>query len=232
MKSLWQATWLCIILAGCAPSADDENGGGGSNGGPATGTATTTTGNDPLPEGQTEPQVPEESESAESTDSEETGEASSSDVSLQQLDWDGVMGLVGAHDGKVVVVDLWSLSCEPCIVEFPHLVALAEQYPEQVACISVATDYQGLANRPLSHYEPRVLEFLLGQNASNVENVLCTTPKPEFFAELEIGSEPAIYVFDQSGTPTLFTGLQADDTEVSYERHVIPHIESLLAGSQ
>lgn len=208
---------LPVLLLGC-PSGDD--GADSPNGGASSGQSTTSTTNPPVPPGQSEPVVPD--------DASDAGTREMGEITLKQLDWAGVMSLVEANHGKVVVVDLWSLSCEPCIIEFPNLVTLAHEHPEEVVCISVATDYQGLANRPLSHYEPRVLEFLQSQNA-DIENVLCTVPKPEFFAELEIGSEPAIYVFNQAGESELFTGLQDDDTEISYERHVIPHVEGLLA---
>jgi thiol-disulfide isomerase/thioredoxin len=211
---------------GC-PAESDSNNSEPTSGGGSTDT-TPDVDQDPVPSGQSEPETSEngDAEANGDTDAEATGE--SSDVSLMELDWEGVKGLVESHQGKVVVVDLWSLGCEPCLIEFPKLVALSRQYPDQVACISVATDYQGLANRPLSHYHPKVLEFLQQQNAQ-FENVLCTTPKPEFFESLEVFSEPAIFVFNQNGEQAaLFTGLQDDDTEVSYERHVVPFVESLL----
>lgn len=214
---------LCVALAGC-PTESESTTDPAATG--TTGTAPTTeTQNTPAPPGQSEPEVDDDATETEGAGT--SGE--SAEVSLQELDWDGVLALVANHPGKVVIVDLWSLSCEPCLVEFPNLVTLSREHPDQVACISVATDYQGLANRPLSFYQPKVLEFLQGQGAE-FENVLCTTPKPDFFDTLQLGSEPAIFVFNQEGEQVaLFTGLQDDDTEVSYERHVIPFVEGLLA---
>ncbi len=223
---------LSVVLLGC-PEDSDSTSGDLSSGGETT-ESTAEVENEPVPPGQTEPQVPNggEGESTDAPDSDAEGGNGAADVSLQELDWDGVLALVANHHGKVVVVDLWSLSCEPCLIEFPNLVTISRDHPDDVACISVATDYQGLASRPLSFYQPKVLEFLEGQDAQ-FENVLCTTPKPEFFTALMLGSEPAIFVFNQAGEQAaLFTSLQEDGTEVSYERHVIPFVESLLAGGQ
>ena len=48
---------------------------------------------------------------------------------------------VAAHKGKVVVVDVWSTTCIPCMKEFPHLVALHKQHgADKLACLSVSTD--------------------------------------------------------------------------------------------
>lgn len=161
----------------------------------------------------------------------ESSEASS-EVTVQQLDWDGVQSLVETHRGKVVVIDLWSLSCPPCLAEFPNLVALSQQYPEEVACISVSTDYQGLANRPLDYYEPRVLDFLTDKGAT-FENVLCTVPKFDLFEQIDINSEPTIIVYNQAGEEAMvFTGPQENDSELSYEQHIVPFVEGLLTEAE
>ena len=44
-------------------------------------------------------------------------------VEVEILDWKGVEKWIASQKGKVVVVDMWSLSCEPCRREFPNLVS-------------------------------------------------------------------------------------------------------------
>src|SRR5690606_35455016 len=96
---------------------------------PQTGTATTPTdgqeSSEPgmAPAGQTEP------------DENEPGEV---DVTI--LDWEGTQALVRQQRGRVVVMDLWSTFCPPCIAEFPNLVALHREQGDRVACISVPVD--------------------------------------------------------------------------------------------
>ena len=50
--------------------------------------------------------------------------AAKAKVTLQIVDWDETLMLVAAHKGKVVVLDAWSTSCQPCMKEFPNLVKL------------------------------------------------------------------------------------------------------------
>ncbi|RLT04703.1 MAG: hypothetical protein DWI21_13930, partial [Planctomycetota bacterium] len=37
-------------------------------------------------------------------------------VTLDIKNWDETLALVAEHKGKVVVLDLWSTSCDPCMV--------------------------------------------------------------------------------------------------------------------
>ena len=58
--------------------------------------------------------------------------------------WDEVQQMVAAHEGKVVVLDLWSTWCIPCKKEFPHLVEIHEGFPADVACISVSLNQRAM----------------------------------------------------------------------------------------
>ncbi len=53
---------------------------------------------------------------------------SSDDVRLQTLDYDGLQKLIASKQGKVVVLDVWSTGCPPCMKSFPDLVALQRKY--------------------------------------------------------------------------------------------------------
>ena len=55
--------------------------------------------------------------------------------------------------GKITVVDLWSLSCEPCLKEFPGLVRLHQEHGETITCVGVDLDYVGRKTRPPEYYE-------------------------------------------------------------------------------
>jgi len=103
---------------------------------------------------------------------------------------------VANHPGKVVVMDGWSTSCEPCIKEFPNLVALDRDHGDKVACISLSFDYEGLG-KPEAQRE-KVLEFLSSQKAT-FENLLSSDASDELFAKFKLPSIPTVWVYDQQG---------------------------------
>lgn len=46
------------------------------------------------------------------------------------------------HIGKAVVVDFWATWCAPCRITMPHLQALAERYPDQLAILAISLDQE------------------------------------------------------------------------------------------
>ena len=127
-------------------------------------------------------------------------EEPAAEVPLVVLDYEGLMALIESHQGTVVVVDVWSTSCPPCLREFPNLVDLSEAYEEtDVACISVSVDYTGASNRTPEDYRERVMRVLTGFGAT-FENVLASEGSDEMLAKLGVVAPPAVYVYDRSGT--------------------------------
>jgi thiol-disulfide isomerase/thioredoxin len=113
------------------------------------------------------------------------------------LTYDEIQQLIASHKGKVVVMDCWSTSCEPCVREFPHLVELHKQYgPDKVACISLSFDYEGLG-KP-EDVVPVVQEFLTKQGAA-FDNVLCQEDSETLYKKMNLASVPAVYVYRPDG---------------------------------
>ena len=73
--------------------------------------------------------------------------------------WDEIQ-TVAKTSGRITVVDLWSLACEPCLKEFPGLVHLHKTLGSSVQCIAVDMDFDGRKSRPPEHYEQQVIDFL------------------------------------------------------------------------
>ncbi len=145
------------------------------------------------------------------------------EVKVEIADWAGVQKWIAAQKGKVVVVDMWSLSCEPCRREFPHLVQLHNEQGDKVACLSVSTDYAGIKSKPPAFYEPKVLEFLTSQRAT-CKNILCSVESDELFEQLDLASIPAVYVYGKNGQlAKRFAG-----EEVHYDKEVLPLVQQLL----
>ena len=167
---------------------------------------------------------PEASEDKQSES--ENASAAKGDVELKTLNWDQTQEIVAKHRGKVVVLDLWSNHCLPCMQEFPNLVKLQAKYPNKVKCISFNMDYQG-NGKPEKNRE-FVMTFLKAQNAT-LTNVMSNVADEKLYDTLKLGSLPAIYVYDQDGeVAKRFDANSAGD--FTYEDDVIPLVNKLLAA--
>ena len=151
-------------------------------------------------------------------------------VSLDIKNWDETLELVAQHKGKVVVLDVWSTSCDPCMVEFPHLVELHKQHGEKLVCMSASCDYAGIKSKPPESYRERVLAFLTKQNAT-FTNVLLNVEADALFEKLELASIPAVYVFGTDGkVAKRFDNDNAKPGEdFTYTKDVVPFVEKLLS---
>lgn len=125
--------------------------------------------------------------------------AAAAEVTVDIASWEETQKRVAAHKGKIVVLDAWSTSCQPCMKEFPHLVELHKRLASKgVVCMSMSCDYAGIKNKPPEFYKERVLKFLTKQEAT-FENILCNVPSDELFDAMKLSSIPAVYVFGRDG---------------------------------
>jgi len=151
------------------------------------------------------------------------------DVSLTQATWEEVLEAAKSHPGKIVVLDIWSTSCQPCLREFPHLVEISEKYTDHVVCLSCSTDYIGISSKPPEYYEKQVRKFLSAQNAK-FDNYLCTEPADELFQKIDLASIPAVYIFGSDGelVERFDNDEQKYGDEFTYQEHILPKLKSLL----
>lgn len=151
-------------------------------------------------------------------------------VALDIKNWDETLELVAKQKGKVVVLDVWSTSCDPCMVEFPHLVELHKKHGEKLVCMSASCDYAGIKSKPPESYRDRVLEFLTKQNAT-FTNVLLNVDSDALFEKIELASIPAVYVFGSDGkVAKRFDNDNAKPGEdFTYAKDIVPFVEKLLS---
>lgn len=124
-------------------------------------------------------------------------QATPPEVTLQLKNYEEFQQLVASKKGKVVVVDAWSTYCEPCMREFPGLVALHKKYgPDKIACISLCANFAGLGKPEEEIAEP--LKFLKSQEAT-FDNVFSTVPDDKLYKLLQIATVPTIMVYDRDG---------------------------------
>jgi thiol-disulfide isomerase/thioredoxin len=149
---------------------------------------------------------------------------------VEILSWDQLQKRREAFRGKVVVLDVWSTYCDPCVREFPNLVALQKQFGDKVRCISFDTDYSGAVREPPESFRKLVLDFLTKRRASGLLNVISSDPSEDFYNKIHLGGPPAVFVYDQSGKLVKrFDNSQTPKTpEFSYHHDVVPLVEKLL----
>ena len=149
--------------------------------------------------------------------------------------WEQTQEYIAKQTGKIVVLDAWSTSCPPCLKEFPHLVALQKKYPEKVVCISFNLDYYGAENLPPEAASDRILAFLAKQK-SELHNVISSTADEDFYDAVGgLASIPAIFVYAADGKlKKRFDNdrLEYGEDGFTYQQHVIPLIEKLLAEAK
>ncbi len=149
---------------------------------------------------------------------------------LAVTSWDETQKRLAAHSGKVVVLDLWSTWCVPCVREFPNLVKLQRDHADDVVCLGVNLDYSGAAGETPESFRPAVSEFLTKHGAT-FENVICSDAADEVFRRQKLGSIPAVLVYGPDGQ--LSKRFDNDDSlygdeGFTYEKHIAPWVERLL----
>ena len=150
-------------------------------------------------------------------------------VELSKASIADLEALIKSKVGKVVVVDFWSTSCEPCVKEFPGLVALHQKYgPDKLACVSFSVDFYGVGSP--DDFRDDVLKFLRSQGAT-FDNLLSSDASDQVFKELEFDAPPAVYVFNQAGEAKRFDNSDRAKPPFTYERDVAPYVAQLLGGA-
>jgi thiol-disulfide isomerase/thioredoxin len=200
----WLAALWILAIGGCAQSA-------GTNGSPAPA---------PAPNSVAVP----------ARHSETAAPSPPAAAAVEILNWEQTQKRREKLLGKVVVLDVWSTFCQPCVREFPNLVKLQERFGgEKVACISFNTDYTGAKDEPPESFRDKVLAFLTTQKA-HFFNVLSRDPNEEFFDKIRLGGPPAVFVYDRQGKLVKrFDNSQVPKTpEFTYKADVVPLVERLL----
>lgn len=149
-------------------------------------------------------------------------------VTLKVASWGDAKKIISEQKGKIVVVDLWSTGCQPCVKEFPHLVKLQASHPKEVVCISFNTNYIGVGE-PEDERED-VLKFLTKQKA-NLINLLSSEEDEVLYKRVGIASIPVVQVYDRSGKLAKQFDNEKDEyggDGFTYEKHITPYVNKLV----
>ncbi|WP_105353956.1 TlpA family protein disulfide reductase [Blastopirellula marina] len=128
--------------------------------------------------------------------------AESTEVTTKVMDYAGIQMLIESYRGKVVVVDIWSTQCPPCIKELPGLVALDKSYSDSdVKCITVSLDYGGVTGETPEGYQAPdgdLMKILTGIGVT-CDNIIAADDSETILKKLQLGAPPAVYVYGRDG---------------------------------
>lgn len=149
-------------------------------------------------------------------------------IPLEVASWDKTKEIIAGYKGKVVVLDLWSTWCEPCVREFPGLVELQKKFPNDVVCVSLNTNYIGTGSPEDERDE--ILGFLT-KNKATIRNLISSDADEELYKKVGIASIPVAQVYDRDGK--LVKQFDNEKNEYgekgfSYEEHITPLVKSLV----
>lgn len=154
------------------------------------------------------------------------GDDQAPSVAVDVAPWEEILAKAKSS-GKPTVVDVWSLACEPCMKEFPGLVALHKQYGEALACISVNVDFDGRRTHPPEGYSTNVKRFL-SFNDAQFDNYICSTANDLVFEALDIPSIPAVLLLDSEGNEVARFVDVGETRGFTYEKNIAPAVADLL----
>ncbi len=150
-------------------------------------------------------------------------------VEAKIASWKETEEFIKSQKGKIVVLDIWSTFCPPCLREYPHLVALQKKYPQRVVCISFNVNYSGIEEEPPESHSKEILDFLV-KKKSNLVNIISSTPDEQFYEATDITSIPVVYVYNTDGTihKVFQESKEYGDDGFSYEKHITPLVDKLV----
>jgi thiol-disulfide isomerase/thioredoxin len=157
---------------------------------------------------------------------------SSAAVKLDIGSWDDAQKYVEAQQGKVVVLDLWSSSCEPCVKELPGLVKLHQEHAGDVVCLTVNLDYIGIADEPPETHRATATK-ILSEKGATFQNYLCNTADTDVYAKLEVAAVPVVYVYGRDGKLAKRFDNEKDEygkEGFTYQDHIAPLVKELIAA--
>ena len=149
-------------------------------------------------------------------------------IPLEVASWDKTKEIIASYKGKIVVLDLWSTWCEPCVREFTGLVELQKKFPNDVVCVSLNTNYIGTGSPEDERDE--ILGFLT-KNKAAIRNLISSDADEDLYKKVGIASIPVAQVYGRDGK--LVKQFDNEKEEYgekgfSYEEHITPLVKSLV----
>jgi thiol-disulfide isomerase/thioredoxin len=114
------------------------------------------------------------------------------------VDAAGLHRAVRSERGRAVVVNFWATWCEPCVKEFPALVALARER-QDIRVISVSIDDPGDRKAVEDFLQKQKPSFPVYLKAAGADEAFINGVDPKWS-----GAVPLTIVFDTAGKKSFF----------------------------
>ncbi len=152
------------------------------------------------------------------------------EVTVEVQSWDGLQKFVRSRKDQVVVVDVWSSWCTPCVRELPHLVELVAERPRSVVGVTFCLDYNGASGTTAESAKPGALKVLRKVNAKRLVNFVSSDADETVYGKLDLGAVPAVLVYRNGKLLEQFDNDSGDygDEGFTYEGQVGPFVEKVL----
>ena len=160
----------------------------------------------------------------------EAGSAEQGGVTMEIASLEEVQRFVAEQKGKVVVLDLWSSSCTPCILELPGLAKLRKEHPGDVVTVTLNLDYYG-SEPPEKLREPATK--ILSEHGAAERNFLSSTKDEDIYKELKVAAVPVVYVYGRDGGVAKRFDNEKEEygkEGFTYKDHIAPLVKELAAA--
>lgn len=157
-----------------------------------------------------------------------TSEGSSSEVTTEMVSWEEVQKIVASYSGKIVVLDLWSTYCPPCIKELPGLRKLQDSHPDDVVALTLNCNFNGLGT---PEDEREEIVRVLTEVGAKGRNLVSSEADQDLYKRIGVASVPVVYVYNRTGQlAKQFDNEKGeyDGEGFTYEAHIAPLVESLV----
>lgn len=79
---------------------------------------------------------------------------------LKDIDAQELQKIIKDYQGqKVVLVNIWATWCAPCVEEFPYLVDLQREYPDELQVVFVSADFPDSRDRALAFLKKQEVDW-------------------------------------------------------------------------
>ena len=152
------------------------------------------------------------------------GGGSADKVELKVVKYDELGDIIRANKGKVVLLDFWFYTCQPCKEAFPNLVAMHKKYGDQ-GLVVVSVNVDDLDDNGKA---PKFVTKFLNEQKATMINVLLDESPEVKLKKLRLTSYPCVYVFNKEGQWTQFMGEDGLKPEEKHRR-IEDYVKQLLS---
>ena len=132
-------------------------------------------------------------------DAPKTDRVSNTDQYLIPATAEEILKNVKNTDARVVLVNVWATWCQPCVEEFPDLMAVYQQYKEQgVKLVFISADFEGQADGAIAFLKAQGVDFPSYLKLRS-DRAFINTLDPNWS-----GAIPATWLYDSEGNKRYF----------------------------